>query len=33
MEPKSLSEQLMLSTILINTKQGRGTGFFLSFYI
>lgn len=31
MEPQSLSEQLMLSTILINTKQGRGTGFFYHF--
>ena len=32
MEPQSLSEQLMLSTILINTEQGRGT-VFLSFCI
>lgn len=31
MEPQSLSEQLMLSTILINTAQGRGTGFFYHF--
>ena len=31
MEPQSLSEQLMLSTILINTEQGRGTGFFYHF--
>lgn len=31
MKPQSLSEQLMLSTILINTAQRRGTGFFYHF--
>lgn len=31
MEPQSISEKLMLSTILINTAQGRGTGFFYHF--
>ena len=31
MEPKTITERLMLSTILINTEQGRGTGFFYHF--
>lgn len=33
MIPKSISEQLMYSTVLIETENGKGTGFFFSFKI
>ena len=33
MTPKSISERLMYSTVLIETKDGKGTGFFFSFKV
>ena len=33
MIPKTISEKLMYSTVLIETKDGRGTGFFFDFKI
>lgn len=32
MEPKSITEKLMLSTVLIKTEEGSGTGFFYHFH-